>query len=152
MSRSRGSMRHTSRRNAASPAPRRKGKRMAVRFAVLAAVLLTAGAWWVYRSDDAIAIPELTANAQAGARLFASNCALCHGANATGTDRGPPLVHKVYEPGHHPDGAFYRAVNQGVVSHHWSFGNMPPVPGVSQRSVTKIVAYVRELQRANGIR
>ena len=46
----------------------------------------------------------------------------------------------------------YRAVNQGVASHHWSFGNMPPVPGVSHRSVTKIAAYVRELQRANGIR
>ena len=57
-----------------------------------------------------------------------------------------------YEPGHHPDAASYRAVNQGVVSHHWSFGNMPPVPGVSQRSVGQIVAYVRELQRANGIR
>ena len=145
-------MRHTSRRNAASPAPRRKGKRMAVCFGVLAAVLLTAGAWWVYRSDDAIAIPELTANAQAGARVFASNCALCHGTNATGTDLGPPLVHKIYEPGHHSDGAFYRAVSQGVVSHHWSFGNMPPIPGVSQRSVAKIVAYLRELQRANGIR
>ena len=48
--------------------------------------------------------------------------------------------------------AFYRAVNQGVASHHWSFGNMPPVPGVSHRSVTKIVACVRELPRANGIR
>ena len=125
---------------------------MAVCFGVLAAVLLTAGAWWVYRSDDAIAIPELTANAQAGARVFASNCALCHGTNATGTDLGPPLVHKIYEPGHHSDGAFYRAVSQGVVSHHWSFGNMPPIPGVSQRSVAKIVAYLRELQRANGIR
>ena len=106
----------------------------------------------MYRSDDAIAIPELTENGQAGARLFASNCALCHGTHATGTDRGPPLVHEIYEPGHHPDAAFYRAVNQGVAGHHWSFGNMPPVPGVSHRSATKIVAYVRELQRANGIR
>ena len=125
---------------------------MGVRFAVLAAVRLAAGAWWTYRSGDAIAIPELSEDAQAGARLFASNCALCHGTNAAGTDLGPPLVHKIYEPGHHPDAAFYRAVNQGVVSHHWSFGNMPPVPDVSQRSVRKIVAYVRELQRANGIR
>ena len=106
---------------------------------------------WMYRSDDAIAIPELTETAQAGARLFASNCALCHGTHATGTDRGPPLVHEIYEPGHHADAAFHRAVNQGVASHHWSYGNMAPVPGVSHRSVTKIVAYVRELQRANGI-
>ena len=106
---------------------------------------------WMYRSDDAIAIPELTETAQAGARLFASNCALCHGTHATGTDRGPPLVHEICEPDHHADAAFHRAVNQGVASHHWSYGNMAPVPGVSHRSVTKIVAYVRELQRANGI-
>ena len=152
MSRSRRSRRRAARHGTASPAPRREGKRLGVRFAVFAAVLLAAGAWWMYRSGDAIAIPELSEDAQAGARLFASNCALCHGTNAAGTDLGPPLVHKIYEPGHHPDAAFYRAVNQGVVSHHWSFGNMPPVPGVSQRSVRKIVAYVRELQRANGIR
>ena len=62
-----------------------------------------------------------------------------------------PLLHKVYEPGHHPDQLFQRAVSHGVMSHDWQFGNMPPVPGLSQKDVAKIIAFVRELQRANGI-
>ena len=76
---------------------------------------------------------------------------MCHGENATGTEQGPPLVHKIYEPGHHADASFYRAVERGVRSHHWPFGNMPPIPGVSRKDVTRILAFVRELQRANGI-
>ena len=89
-------------------------------------------------------------------RLRALRCSMraarCATASARcGTAQGPPLVHRVYEPGHHPDAAFYRAVEFGVMSHHWEFGNMAPVPGVSKADVAKIVAYVRELQRADGI-
>jgi len=100
---------------------------------------------------DAVTIPEFSPKAKAGARLFAENCAVCHGENATGTDTGPPLLHKVYEPGHHPDRLFQRAVSEGVMSHHWDFGHMPPVPGLSREDVAKIIAFVRELQRANGV-
>ena len=102
-------------------------------------------------SADAVVVPEFTAKAKTGARLFAENCASCHGANATGTEQGPPLVHKIYEPGHHPDTHFQRAVKNGVMSHHWHFGHMLPVPGLSQKDVARIIAFVRELQRANGI-
>ena len=120
--------------------------------ALLAVALLASAAWWLHRmTADAVVIPEFSAKATAGARLFAENCASCHGTNATGTEQGPPLLHKVYEPGHHPDSSFQRAVQQGVMSHHWRFGNMPPVQGVSREDVAKIIAYVRELQRANGI-
>ena len=88
----------------------------------------------------------------AGARLYAEHCAACHGDNAAGRDgAGPPLVHKIYEPNHHSDAAFFLAARQGVRSHHWPFGNMPPVAGVSDDEVALIVAYVRELQRANGV-
>ncbi len=90
--------------------------------------------------------------ARQGAALFGKNCAVCHGARAAGSDKGPPLVHKIYEPSHHDDRSFYRAVHQGTRSHHWSFGDMPPVPGVSDREVGRMIAYVRELQRAAGIR
>ena len=100
---------------------------------------------------DAVVVPEFSAKAKAGARLFAANCAVCHGENATGTEQGPPLLHKIYEPGHHPDASFQRAVKNGVMSHHWPFGHMPPVTGLSRKDVAKIIAYVRELQRANGI-
>ena len=63
----------------------------------------------------------------------------------------PPLVHNIYEPGHHGDEAFQRAVAVGVRRHHWPFGDMPPVEGLSRADVALIVAYIRELQSANGI-
>jgi mono/diheme cytochrome c family protein len=86
-----------------------------------------------------------------GERLFSDNCARCHGARAAGTDAGPPLVHIVYEPNHHADMAFQRAVALGVPAHHWNFGNMPPVPGLDEAAVEQITAYVRWVQRAAGI-
>lgn len=86
-----------------------------------------------------------------GADLFAANCALCHGAQADGTLTGPPLVHRLYEPGHHPDFKFQNAVANGVLAHHWDFGDMPPVAGLSQDDVAAITAYVRQLQRQAGL-
>jgi len=86
-----------------------------------------------------------------GERLFNDTCARCHGAEAAGTDAGPPLVHIVYEPNHHADIAFQRAVALGAPAHHWRFGNMPPVPGVDEAAVERITAYVRWLQRRAGI-
>ena len=100
-----------------------------------------------------IILPEtLSANAQVGKVAFEAKCSACHGANAVGqADVAPPLVHKIYEPSHHADEAFQRAVSLGVRQHHWPFGNMPPVEGLTRGDVTMIIAYVRELQRANGI-
>lgn len=86
-----------------------------------------------------------------GRALFEQNCMICHGPGAQGTKQGPPLVHKYYEPNHHADAAFYLAVQRGVRQHHWNFGNMAPVPGVSRDEVTLIIAYVRDLQRKAGI-
>lgn len=100
-----------------------------------------------------VTVPDsLSANAEIGKLGFDAKCAVCHGANAAGQEGvAPPLVHKIYEPGHHGDGAFLLAAKNGVRSHHWNFGNMPPVEGVTDGDVKMIVAYVRELQRANGI-
>jgi len=99
-----------------------------------------------------VTVPELTGLALEGEGLFRENCATCHGDQAAGRDGvGPPLVHKIYEPGHHGDGAFFLAALRGVRAHHWPFGDMPPVEGVTQDDVERIVAYVRKLQRANGI-
>ena len=64
--------------------------------------------------------------AQEGAAMFATYCAACHGPGAAGSNKGPPLVHNLYEPNHHGDDSFLRAVRRGVRSHHWSFGDMPP--------------------------
>ena len=101
-----------------------------------------------------IMVPEsLSANAQIGKAAFEAKCSVCHGINAVGqTGVAPPLVHKIYEPSHHSDESFQSAVSNGVRQHHWPFGNMLPVEGLTREDVTMIIAYVRELQRANGIK
>ncbi len=86
-----------------------------------------------------------------GETLFNLNCASCHGVKATGTQQGPPLVHRIYEPSHHADAAFYRAVELGTQAHHWGFGDMSPVEGVSRGDITLIINFVRWLQREAGI-
>ena len=94
----------------------------------------------------------LSSQASAGKTKFEANCAACHGLNASGNDgAGPPLVHKIYEPSHHADESFQIAASRGVRSHHWRFGNMPPVADVTRDDVAMIIAYIRELQRENGI-
>ncbi|WP_372605431.1 cytochrome c [Actibacterium sp.] len=99
-----------------------------------------------------ITVPQISEDAQIGARIFAAKCATCHGDNGVGRDgKAPPLIHKIYEPGHHGDMAFLRAAQFGVKSHHWPFGDMPPVPGITQAEVGEIITYIREIQRANGI-
>ena len=96
-------------------------------------------------------VPEFSELAKTGERIFGANCFVCHGKHAKGTDSGPPLVHDIYNPGHHPDESFYLAVRQGVGQHHWPFGNMPARPQLKRPDVTAIIQYVRELQVANGI-
>lgn len=87
-----------------------------------------------------------------GEMLYEENCASCHGAKAGGrAGIAPPLVHRIYEPAHHGDAAFRRAVAEGAPQHHWSFGDMPPVPGVDDGSMDYILEYLRAVQRANGI-
>lgn len=95
---------------------------------------------------------QLSPQAQMGKTAYDNICAACHGTNAAGRQgMGPPFVHPIYRPGHHGDMAFQIAVRQGVRAHHWPFGNMPPQQGLTEADVRNIVAYVRELQRANGI-
>lgn len=95
---------------------------------------------------------ELSEQARIGQAGFDAKCAACHGLSAAGQQgTAPPLVHKIYEPSHHGDESFQRAVAQGVRAHHWRFGDMPPVAGLTRADVGAIIAYIRELQRANGI-
>lgn len=99
-----------------------------------------------------VKIPDrVPAEYQRGEALFNTFCARCHGEHASGTQQGPPLVHKIYEPSHHGDAAFYRAAATGVRAHHWHFGNMPKIEGVTEEEVGEIIRYVRWLQRQAGI-
>jgi mono/diheme cytochrome c family protein len=98
-----------------------------------------------------VVIPELSEAARAGARAFALHCAACHGGDAGGSATGPTLLDSIYRPAHHADVSFVLAVRHGVAAHHWSFGKMPPVPGLNADEVASIIRYVREVQRANGV-
>ena len=91
--------------------------------------------------------PELVA---LGEPLYQASCAACHGTDLKGTDLGPSHLSVVYEPNHHGDIAFILAVRNGVRAHHWSFGDMEPIPGLSDQDLEAIVAYVREAQRIQG--
>ena len=102
-------------------------------------------------APSAVSSADLSERGRAGEALFGSNCAACHGAGASGTGQGPSLLAGVYHPGHHADFSFVNAVRLGVPRHHWSFGDMPPVPGLADDEVRQIICYVRELQRANGL-
>ncbi len=95
---------------------------------------------------------DYVADAAKGDRLFRINCAHCHGPRATGSRQGPPLVNAIYRPAHHADLSFYWAVKDGARQHHWQFGDMPPISGVSAEEVADIIAYVRQEQRKKGIR
>lgn len=119
---------------------------------VVAATLIACGKNSSTPASDRYLPPAgFVGSADQGAPLFTQHCARCHGEQAVGTNVGPPLVHKYYEPNHHADLAFYRAVKKGVQAHHWQFGDMPPVEGVAPEQAAHIVAYIRGLQRAAGI-
>ncbi len=96
-------------------------------------------------------IPTFSAVAVAGLQVYEDNCGKCHGVSGIGTNSGPPLIHQIYNPGHHPDVSFRNAVERGVQQHHWRFGSMPSQSQVTNDQIRQLTRYVRELQQANGI-
>lgn len=91
-----------------------------------------------------------TADLAAGEVLYQAECAECHGSDLRGTDRGPSHLSVVYEPSHHSDAAFLLAVRNGAVAHHWNFGDMPPVEGLTDTEIADITAFVRSVQAQEG--
>lgn len=131
---------------------RRTRQRSPLRAATLAAgLLLAAGCETV--EVDAAALAELPVpeEHQHGEALYQASCEACHGPHAAGSEVAPPLVHTIYRPRHHGDEAFQLAVAQGVRAHHFRFGDMPAIPGLTRDEVAAITGYVRWLQRSAGI-
>lgn len=96
-------------------------------------------------------VSKLSADAlTAGPDAYQQFCAECHGEDLRGTDEGPSFLSRVYEPNHHADAAFQIAVQRGSPQHHWNFGDMPPVEGISVEQIEAIVAYVRRVQSELG--
>jgi len=126
------------------------------KYMVLFILVAGLGVWaWQYVGSKGnavgVKVPALSTTAMNGKAAYDANCGTCHGLNASGSDKGPPLVHDLYNPGHHSDEAFFVAAKLGARRHHWPYGDMPPQPQVTDRQLMAIVQYVRELQRANGI-
>jgi hypothetical protein len=57
----------------------------------------------------------------------------------------------VYASDHHPDASFRAAITQGSRAHHWDLGDMPPVEGLDDGEIDRIIAYVREQQEIHGL-
>lgn len=97
--------------------------------------------------------PKVPFSYALGMKTFQNKCSACHGKWGEGVaDKGPPLVHRFYEPSHHGDEAFYRAVKNGTKQHHWKFGDMPPVPDISRKQTSNIVRFIRWWQQQHGIK
>ena len=131
--------------------PRRDSFILRIGFAIILGALTTGVAAQAWQPPPKPS-PGLMPNPNVGQPLYETYCASCHGADLNGTEAGPPLLHKIYEPSHHSDAAFQMAVAQGVRAHHWQYGDMPPVEGLTPDQVAHITAYIRMHQRRVGIR
>ena len=116
-------------------------------WAVSAAIVLAACGSPGDGTDVAAQDEQLVSRGEA---TFAASCAACHGTDLRGTGQGPSLLSEVYVPSHHADISFLLAVQRGVPAHHWRFGDMPPIEGLTEEDVAAIVAFVRETQRIEG--
>ncbi|MBT8212158.1 MAG: cytochrome c [Acidimicrobiia bacterium] len=95
--------------------------------------------------------PDQSAPAVArGAEVYAASCASCHGEDLRGTDKGPSHLSIVYEPNHHTDDSFRSAIANGAPQHHWTFGDMPAIGGLSPEDVDSVIAFVRAEQQRRG--
>jgi hypothetical protein len=83
--------------------------------------------------------PKMTQRLKLGKFNHHTYCASCN------------FISRIYHPGHHGDKSFYIAAKRGVRAHHWPFGNVKPVRGVSDVQITTIAEYVRAIQQANGL-
>ena len=98
-----------------------------------------------------VTVGALSPKAEYGQKVFDQQCASCHGLNGAGTRKGPPLIHDIYNPGHHSNKSFYNAVSRGVRQHHWSYGNMPAQKQLGFSDMAALVQFIREVQKQNGI-
>lgn len=97
-------------------------------------------------SNDSAPTGEVGLGDETGAQVYAAACASCHGADMRGTDKGPSHLSIVYEPNHHTDDSFRLAIANGVPQHHWNFGPMEPVDGLSDNEVEAVIAFIRSEQ------
>ena len=94
-------------------------------------------------TEAGLAVPD-------GAAVYQQYCAECHGVDLRGTDKGPSQLSIVYEPNHHGDYAYRVAIREGTREHHWWFGDMPPVEGITDLEIEKVISFIRAEQQRLG--
>lgn len=107
--------------------------------------------------DEGTTAPTSSQLVQQGGVAFAEECAGCHGRLGWGTQRGPNLIHPDYGPRVLSDTQIRRAVREGVparqgVGNRGGYIDMPPASNLSERRLNRMVTFLREIQRMNGIR
>lgn len=98
-----------------------------------------------------VSVGKLSSRAAFGQEVFNGTCAECHGDNGSGTRKGPPLIHDIYNPGHHSNQSIVVAIKNGVRAHHWPYGNMPAQEKVGFTETMAVIEFIREVQQQNGI-
>ncbi len=83
-----------------------------------------------------------------GERIYAANCAQCHGADLAGTDRGPSLLSPVYGPDQVSDAAMADVIRNGAEQRLFEFGPMAGNGALSDEQIDSIIVYVRSQQGA----
>ena len=116
---------------------------------IMAAVALTVGLA-ACGSEDGSSGATSGSSVDRGAEVYAESCASCHGADLRSTDKGPSPLSIVYEPNHHTDDSFRNAIANGAPQHHWPFGDMEPIEGLSDDDVEAVIAFVRAEQQRQG--
>ena len=118
--------------------------------AAIAAIAVTTLSLAGCGSDEDAAITERPTAEDSGREVYDESCASCHGLDLRGTDEGPSFLSIVYEPNHHTDASFRSAILNGAPQHHWPFGDMEPVEGLSVDDVGAVISYVRAQQQRLG--
>jgi mono/diheme cytochrome c family protein len=79
----------------------------------------------------------------AGAKLFAANCAACHGANGEGTGTFPAVAKGPTQSA--PDGEIFWFITTGSINK-----GMPAWSSMSEEKRWQIVAYLKSLKNSGG--
>jgi ubiquinol-cytochrome c reductase cytochrome c subunit len=81
-----------------------------------------------------------------GERIYAANCAQCHGGDLTGTATGPSLLLAVYGPGELADADIADAIRNGAEQRLFEFGPMAGNGALGDDQIADIIAFVRAEQ------
>lgn len=103
--------------------------------------------------SGAVAVPDVPGDAAAGAVVYERHCAGCHGVGGIGVQgAGPSLLDERYGPSLLDDRAAVRAIVEGAPEEAWNLGPMPRTRGLSEQDLADLLAYLRSVQEAAGIR